>query len=257
MIKIYTYSFNNPKYLDYQIKSFRKFMKEPFEFICIDNSIDPMIRNTLIDVCNKYGVAHHINMKPDHSLAGLSHASALQWSFNTFMANDNDNINVMIDHDTFPIIPISIFDLLGDSAIAGAPQSVGHIHYLHPSLIIMDMQKLPNKHTMKFCGANIDGINVDIGGQLYLYFRDNPSVNIKHLRSYLISDQNKNMQWIPQQFHNDYDRTYLFEIKEDKLIHTRLGSNWIHIKEPEFRKRDEVIYGTLDYYLNGQTDGHS
>ncbi len=248
MIKIFTYAFNNPKYLEYQIKAFKKFMTEPYDFCCVDNAIASDIRHQLRQISINNGIRYQINQKPDHSLHGLSHYSALQWSYNTLMVNQQDTC-VMVDHDMFPIHPISISELLDGALIAGAPQSRYHVQYLHPSLMVFKMGELPNKETISFYGGKIDDLNVDIGGELHYYFTKNPGVKVRFLPSYLINEANQNMHIIPSELHQFYNRDYLFEIVDNKFLHTRLGSNWIYIEKSEFIKRDNLIYSTLDKYI--------
>jgi len=246
MIKIFTYSFNNPKYLEYQNKLLKKFLTEPFEFICIDNSIDMSIRQQLREVCNTNNIRYEINQKPDHSLHGTSHYSAVQWSFDTFMANGS-GIAVILDHDMFPIKPISIKNLLNNADIAGAPQSGQNVTYLHPSLIIMNLDTLTNKSSINFNGAKINEINFDIGANLHFYFKENPTVKIKYLASRLIEE---NHPMILPDLKKYYDDKIPFELVEDSLLHTRIGSNWAHINSLTFNNRNSLIYNIFDLTLN-------
>jgi hypothetical protein len=241
MYKVYTYSFNNPKYLEYQSKTLKKFSVEPFEFICIDNSIDPSIRQQLNKVCADNGIRYEINQKPDHSLAGTSHYSALQWSYNEFMMNDTC-LSVILDHDTFPIKSFSILEMLNGADIAGILQQREYVKYLHPCMIILDLNKLPNKNTINFNGQKVDNVVVDIGGQLGAYFRDNPNVKINYFKRDVVE---KAMDIIP----DDLKRHYSFEIIGEKFLHTRLGSNWCGINKEQFNTRNNFIYSMLDKHL--------
>lgn len=247
MIKIFTYAFNNPKYLEYQIRAFKKFMVDPFEFYCIDNSKDPNISQELRQICINNNIKYEPNKSPNHITDGISHYSALQWSYNTLMANQN-NICVLIDHDMFPIKPISILEILDGASIAGAPQSRGHVNYLHPSLIILKLNEMTNENTLSFNCSIIEGQKTDTGGEFHNYFKNNPNVKVKLLPAFLINDSNNNMNLIPQECHSNYNRNYLFEIVDNKFMHTRLGSNWIDIEKTEFKKRDDLIYYILDKY---------
>lgn len=246
MIDVFTYSFNNPKYLIYQNKCLKKFIKEQVAFTCIDNAIDQKISTELKKVCLDNSIRYSKNDKPDHSLHGASHYSALQYSYNKFIKN-NKGLCLILDHDMFPIKNISLVDLLDESNIAGAPQSKEHIHYLHPSFILLNIDSMPSKESIDFNGACIDGINVDIGGNLFNYFKSNPSVKVKKLKSYLVK---KDSEVIPSNSKDIYDEDCPFELVEDSLLHTRLGSNWLYMKDNIFQKRNDMIYNILDSYLN-------
>ena len=252
MYKVFTYSFNNPKYLEYQSRCLKKFSLEPFEFYCIDNSVDPYIRRRLNKVCADNGIRHEINKKPDHSLPGTSHYSALQWSYNEFMQN-NTGLSLILDHDMFPVKPFSVSSELNGAQIAGIRQEREHVIYLHPSVIILDMDKLPNKHTINFNGQLVDGVAVDIGGQLGAYFRDNPNVKVNYMNAHKVD---KSSDIIPEDLKINYrcdpNATDLhpFEIAEEKFLHTMLGSNWCYIDKQKFEARNSLIYSILERYLS-------
>jgi hypothetical protein len=242
-MKIFTYSFNNPIYLAYQYKCLKKFSIEPFELICIDNSIDNDIRHELQNVCKNNKITYQINKKPNHSSPGISHYSAIQWSYNRFIIYQKELV-LMLDHDIFPIFPFSISEILNDALMAGAPQQREHIVYLHPSILILNPDKLPNKNTLNFGSKIFDGVGVDVGGQLHTYIYNNPHVKIKYLKSHLLPPQSNLLP-----LNCVYDGNNPFEIIEDKFLHTRLGSNWSGINSHEFSIRNKLIYNLLDEYL--------
>lgn len=245
MVNIFTFSFNNPKYLEFQSKLLKKYCKNNFQFFCIDNSIDNKISNDLKMTCNTNGIRYEKNMKPDHSLPGTSHYAAIQYAYHSFMEKSND-VCVLMDHDMFPIDYINFEELVSNNHIAGFQQSKEHIYYLHPALIVMDMKKLPNKSTISFNGAKIDEINVDIGGELYKYFESNKDVKINKLHWTGITNTN---QIIPEKYKNIYDNDAPFELINNNMLHTRLGSNWIHFAKNIFDLRNEMIYFILNSKL--------
>ena len=67
--KIFTYAFNNPKYLEYQIKTLNKFALDPFEFICVDNSIDKSVSAELRNVLKTVFVTQSMNNQTIHCQA--------------------------------------------------------------------------------------------------------------------------------------------------------------------------------------------
>lgn len=185
-MKIFTYAFNHPTYLIYQNKCLRKFVKEPFDFYCIDNASEQKFSDQFKLICQNNNIHYIKNEEPDHSLAGQSHYSALQWSWNNIISL-TEEICVMTDHDTFAIDYLSIKDLLGDNCLAGFHQARGpKLEYFHPSLMIFNTKNMPNKNTISFKGALInDGDEdqiTDIGGELYYYFRDNIDVKRNKLK---------------------------------------------------------------------------
>jgi hypothetical protein len=246
-MKIFIYSFNRPDYLQYQNRCLKKFIKEPFELYCIDNSSELKYTNQFKEICEKNNIQYRKNLEPNHSLAGESHYSALQWSYKTIISQ-TEEIIVMLDHDTFPIDYVSIIELLGTACLAGAPQSRGKdIEYFHPSLMIFDTKNLPNKHSVSFKGSIINGEPTDIGGNLYYYFKDNPNVNKKYLKCGHIGKDNS---FLPKELIDKYGYDHVFEMIENKFLHTRNGSNWAWFEKTLFENRDKFIFELLNNSLN-------
>jgi hypothetical protein len=253
-MKIFTYAFNNPAYLEYQSKCLRKFIKEPFDLYCIDNAINSKYSNQFIIICNDNNIHYTKNEEPDHTQAGKSHYSALQWSWKKIISNTEELI-VMMDHDAFPIDYVSIEELLGDAFLAGPPQARGtpdnFVEYFHPSLMIFDTQKLPNKGSISFRGSVINGNATDTGGDLYNYFKSNPDVQKTFLRAgHIFADHPLFSPKLIAKYGQAYIDTMvqtLFETIENKFLHTRNGSNWDGWKI--FEDRNKFIFEILDERL--------
>jgi hypothetical protein len=245
-MRIFTYAFNHPTYLQYQNKCLRKFIQEPFEFYCVDNASEQRYSDQFKIICEANNIHYLKNLEPDHSLAGESHYSALQWSWKTIISH-TEEIIVMLDHDTFPIDFVSIIDFLGDALLAGAPQSKGvGIDYFHPSLMIFNTKNLPNKNSVSFKGSVIDDIATDIGGDLCHYFRNNPTVKKKIIKSgHMFADN----PLLPADLIAKYGYLHVFEDVEGKFLHTRNGSNWAWFDKNTFDNRDRFIFELLDAKL--------
>ena len=238
--------FNHPAYIEYQYRCIKKFIKEPFDFYCIDNAAEYRFSKRFKSICSSNNIHYEKNLEPDHSLAGESHYSALQWSWKTIISKTEELI-MMLDHDTFPIDFVSISELLDDASLAGAPQSKGvDIEYFHPSLMIFNTANLPNKETISFRGSKINDILTDIGGDLFYYFRDNPTVKKKHLRA---GHMHTDHPFLPATLINKYGYQHVFEMIENKFLHTRNGSNWARFDKTTFNNRDKFIFELLDSVL--------
>ena len=248
-MKIFTYAFNNPTYLKYQNKCLHKFIQEPFEHYCIDNASEQKYTDQFKIICAEHNIHYEKNLEPDHSLAGRSHYSALQWSWNNIISQTEEVI-LMLDHDTFPIYPVSITELLGDACLAGFLQARGeNIEYFHPSCMIFNTQTLPNKE-----GSVIDDIATDIGGELCMYFRNNPDVKRKCFKAgYVHIDNPIFSENIIKKYGYDHAHKMsktLFEIIEDKFFHARNGSGW---DRSMLSGREQFIISLLDDRLNSET----
>jgi hypothetical protein len=243
-MKIFVYCYNKPEYLTPQIKCLRKFIKEPFDFYCIDNSKDPKLTSKFIGICSQNEIIYTRNEKPDHSLEGLSHYAAMQWSWNNII-NKTNEIIVMIDHDNFPIRELSIEKILDNNVIAGVAQSRGHVEYLNPALMIFNTRLMPNKTNISFKGSLIENQATDIGGEIYFYFKDNPNVNKKFLKSGPILKDDPILKDLAEK----YGYPHTFDFIEDAFVHPRNGSNWSRVEQDEFNNREKLIFDLLDRNL--------
>lgn len=248
-MKIFIYAFNNPTYLGYQQKCLRKFIQEPFDLFLVDNAAEKKYSDRFFSLCKSSNINYLKNLKPDHSLAGRSHYSALQWSWDNIISK-TEEIIIMMDHDTFPIENVSITALLGDALLAGCPQGRGidqAIEYFHPCLMIFNTKDLPNKDTISFEGSIIDDIATDIGGDLCRYFRANPDVKKKRLRQgHIHSDSGL----FTTELIAKYGYPHVFENIEDKFLHTRNGSGWERSWGDKIMfNRDQFIFEILNKKL--------
>lgn len=243
-MKIFTYAYNKPKYLIYQYKCLKKFIDEDFEFYCVDNSKEEYISQEFKKICDEQGINYLKNLKPDHSLEGTSHYSALQWSYDNVISKTSE-IVVMIDHDNFPIKHVKISEIIGDCDLAGYPQSRGHVEYLNPALMIFNTAQMPNKTTLSFKGSLIDGNATDIGGELYYYIKSLPTPKRKNLVSGPILSDDVILSDLAKKW--GYPHT--FDLIESSFVHPRNGSNWARVGRQEIENRDNLIFELLDRNL--------
>lgn len=248
MIKIYTFQFNNAEFLELQHKTFKRFLKQEHEIICINNSFDKdWERNAIRDKAAELGIAHYIPGDVDHhSGAGRSHQDALNWTWRKFVVDSND-ITIFIDHDMFPIRDVPI-DLNYD--IVGVMQGRGeHIKYLHPGIIIAN-NTLKDKETINFIGEKIDGHDCDSGGNLHYYLQSHPDLKIKGLSLVNICPEHENMDVLPSEAREGYFDGDCLQLLENYMIHYRAGSNWCHTPHDIFMRKMEQLKQTLNYYMS-------
>lgn len=248
MVKIYSFAFNEPYYIQLQVASFKRFIKQKHEFICINNAQDEAIRNEINNTCAEQGIKSEIVELPDHSLYGNSHQRALQWAWEKHISK-HYGIAIIIDHDMFLINELNFMHGT-DAIISGIPQSRDHVKYLHPGFIIFDVPKMPDKDMINFGGGQIDGHNVDSGGQLHHYISKHPEIKINYLPCVDIKEENNNLHLIPEEAREGYNERYNFQIISDRVFHLRIGSNWIHLSNEELEKRKTQAYKTVRHYLN-------
>lgn len=246
MVNIYTFCFNEPEFLRFQYLTFKKFLKDEHKLICINNAVEGGVRENIKTTAKDMGIDHYIPQNVDHSMYGLSHQSALNWTWKNLISQNND-INIIVDHDMFAINEFSCTNLEKD--IYGIEQSRGYVKYFHPGFMILN-NTLTEKDKIDFYGGEIEGHNCDTGGQWHYYLQNHPDLKIVWLPLNDIKSIHNNLDYIPKEAQKGYDERYNFQIVMDFIFHFRIGSNWIHLKGNDLKRRKEQLYQTLNFHLN-------
>jgi hypothetical protein len=186
---IFTTVYNRPEFIEWQCKTFQKFLLDDYEFVVFNDASDTKISRQIEDVCKKHRIEcirvpqNHIDNSP-----GGRHQEAIHYSLNK-KALAYDGIVCMIDSDMFQVQPFSIIAFMKDWDIAALAQSrANDVHYLFPGLVFMDMRTLPNKETMNWARGNINGSACDTGGQMHYYLKNNPNVRVNYLNQFFCYD---------------------------------------------------------------------
>lgn len=247
MIKIYTFQFNNPEFLCKQFISFKKFLKEEHELICINNSFDkPEERESIRLKAEQLGIPHYIPEGVDHRKgAGRSHQTAINWAWKNIMTHDD--IIIIVDHDMFAIRK---FQLYPEYDIISVMQGRGeHIRYFHPGIMIIH-PSVKDRDKVDFIGGEIDGIACDSGGNWHFYIESHTQLKIKGLSMVNICSEHENLDILPPEARVDYYEEDPMQVCENFLLHGRGGSNWQQTPINLFNRKNEQIEQTLNYYLN-------
>lgn len=210
----YTIAEHRPDFIALQVESLRRNMRSEWELVVLDNSDTTMIRS----FSDQAGVKC-IDIPPEgknHSTANWALAVPTQWLWDTIIMRDMPECACIIDSDMFLLKPFDVGAFMGDSAIAGVPQSRLHVHYLWTGLIFFRPALLPEPRTIKLRCSNIDGQPVDVGGELHHYFKAQPEITPLEMSQREIGD--------PQ---------YWMQLVADAWLHYRCGSNWDH-RTPEW-----------------------
>lgn len=247
MIKIYSFQFNNPEFLQYQFLTFNRFMKEEHQLICINNSFDKEREKKAIqDKANELNIPHYFPENVDHREGGRSHQTALNWVWKNFIVGSND-INMIVDHDMFLIKDFQ-FDPNYD--ITAVMQGRGnHIKYFHPGYMIIN-NTLKDKETVDFRGEKIDGYDCDSGGNWHHYIMAHPELKIKGLNLVNICNEQGNMDVLPVNARDHYNEADCIQVSGDNIIHFRNGSNWAYTRESQFNRKKEQLRIILGHYMS-------
>ena len=247
MIKIFTFVSNRPDFIDLQMESFRKNLKEAFEFVVFNNaklsgdpaytaindrcravgatSIDIERDPELVDVCQKQEFTCSVfNPSGVYSIANVAHAYALCWAWKNVISKEKGAIAIF-DSDVFLIQPVKLTDTLYPHQMVNVPDGRTHsdgrvFHYMWPTFVLADMARLPDPETLNWWCGRIDGVPVDVGGQTYRYFQAHPDLDVVPVRR--LHSGYLDESACPVHPAN-YDEFYL---EDGIVLHYRSGSNW-------------------------------
>jgi hypothetical protein len=245
-VKLYTHAHNRPDFIPLQLRSFARFLTDDFEYLVFNNAATASDDREIRETCARLGVECIEVEERNHLTVNCSHASALQWSFHQYLKYETECIAAILDSDMFMISDFSLNDYLDGYDLAGVSQSRGHVYYLTNDIIFFNMAALPDKDAMNFMCDKIEGVHVDVGGDLYYWLKNNPSLRIRYIKStgQIWSGKN-NLQLLPEAILNDYDDDYKFSIVENAFLHYGRGSNWDRKSEEYHRNKT----GTLIKFL--------
>lgn len=251
---IITHSYNEPEFIGLQEKTFKKFLKDPYEFVVFNDAKNEDMANKILQTCLKLNI--RCIRFPQHLHTAQTpadrHGDIIQFSLEQ-IGFDHPGIVLMIDSDMFLIKDFCAKEFLQGYQISGCHQARGHVYYIWPGLVFMDMPNLPNKKTLNFRpGRRIEGQAVDTGGHTYLYLKNNPSVKIKYLPGEGISHLPKDPAQLKILGYSDLFISLLekglrnFALHTEYFLHYYAGSNWMGDSENVINKKKVALRTFLD-----------
>ncbi|MCH9612155.1 MAG: hypothetical protein S4CHLAM102_06390 [Chlamydiia bacterium] len=192
-VLIITSAYNRPDFVKWQYKTFRKLLKDDFEYVVFNDAKDDKLRKEIKHTCRKYGircfnVPKNIHYRPylkknppgDHDNGSVRNATVVQYALDT-VGYDFDGIVAIFDSDMFLVRETSFNDMLEGYEAAGTIHTRWgddgkKVPYLWIGLALANMNKLDDRHLFNFNLGLVEGVMTDAGGYTYYYLRNNPPV---------------------------------------------------------------------------------
>ena len=164
-IDIITIAFNNLELIQYQTRFLKKFIRDNYCHIIIDNSTDNTIRQQIYQYCLKNNIAYVGLPKNRLNLVGpsYSHAAALNYTYKHVIKKRQPFAFGQIDHDLFPTRPISIAAKLTNQPIYGPLRLRDKWWYLSAIMSFFRFDFVCDKK-VDFMPVTPDKIYLDSGG---------------------------------------------------------------------------------------------
>lgn len=202
-ILIMTSAYNRPEFIEWQHKTFKKFLLDEYEFVIVNDAEDPKICRKIESECQRLGLTHlrvpqeecHKNLQkgvrhwekafdfPDkHYRVNFREGEVVQYAFEQ-RGFKHDDIVVMIDSDIFLIRPLSIRQLLGDNHI--------YSQIWNPELMVFNMPKLPHKDAMVFHSGFLGSRWIDLCDFLHIYVKCHDDLKIGKQERHFVHELGK------------------------------------------------------------------
>lgn len=263
-VLFFSYVYNRPDFVALQKKTLDAFCKDPHELIVFNDAPTDTACAEIEGMCKKLDVrcvrvpqSLHWTPKP-----GQRHIDSIKFSFQKF-GLDHKGIVVMLDADMFLIKPINVNEYMDGYDLIGGKQwreDRGKlVTYIAPGLAFFNMTTLPNKHQINFRGDRVEGILCDVGGHMYYYLQNNPSLKYRLFVAPSLERLSKNADQLKSEgFDNlaielilNTDVKYGFEFHGDNhfLHYYAGGSNWPDYSAKFLAEKDLALYAFVEKSL--------
>jgi hypothetical protein len=263
MIKIFVIDDTSPEIIRLQVASFRKYLRDDFEFILFNNEnlavdrekskevsntcrslsiqmIEPQRDSVLEAALNEATDEHRpcFNKEGRYSNIGEGHNYVLQWTWENVVSKERGPIG-MFHSDVFLMEPIRLTDRLQEYTLCFCPQNKGPlVNYMWETIVLADMSKLPDPETMCWFSGWINGQLADTGGYTHYYLTAHPEIKCLHIHhATTFNDPTLNFNDPAQKYHEA--RYGIIELGGKKLLHYLSGSRW-YTNDVEYHRKKFV-----------------
>lgn len=191
-VKIYTFAHNRPDFIPIQYDTFKKYIKDDFEFVVFNNEkpgshggYDPLRKEEIFKVCEHLGI-ECIEVQLDDDIRVLNNEAQFHngaytngntacsypftWAWKNYVVKDK-NISVLIDSDMFLCREVSFNEIMKDYNFAYVPSYRNDCSLKYPwnGLVFVKPQEIPNPEEVSWGCGYINGTAVDVGGEACHY----------------------------------------------------------------------------------------
>ena len=242
--EIFTFVFNRPDILDYQIKSIKKFFVGDFDINVVYDTRDNQYFDEFRKICEDNSTNFYNHISKHGQSPSQYHGESVQWVYDNLIINTKGNfIGMFLDHDMFLIDKFNLVEELEKYDVAGCLQTRKNIKYFWPGIFMFKKSSVENIK-FDFYPQTVDGQMLDTGGGTY-----------KLLAYESIKFLDTGVEY-PEEY-NDIDLTdesvvgkYGYELHyRGKFLHFRNACNWHNNYVTEDGNKTEVLKKILGDFL--------
>jgi hypothetical protein len=253
-ILLFTYAYNRPDFIEIQYKTFKKFLKDDYEFVVFNDARDHNMEQQIINMCKRLGIRcvripqeiherPYLKRWPEESkhAPAVRNCNVVMYSLNE-VGFKHDGIVALFDSDLFLVRDFSISEYTKGYDLAGLPQPRNDISYIWIGLAFLDMRTMPNKTTIDFNCGRVGNQPVDAGGQTYYYLKNNPQLRVNFFANNFI-----------QGFHFIYGQTCTVNLDDNAVFfHYYAGTNWTNYAATYHNNKTALVNKFIDQLLSNE-----
>ncbi len=255
-VTIYTLADKRPDFIPVQFETFKKFVKDDYEYVVVDNCIDSRKRSAALrETCKSLGIGY-MKVKIDRDLMRKNGQNATTWigtykngsiaagyGFNFVWKKiceyNKDRLVVIIDADMFVCRPISWNEELEGNDAAFIHQYRGLsenndkflVNYPWNTLCVFNPAKIPDLEKMNWnSGVSkkyyIENFAVDTAGYIHFWMKEN-RLNVKHLSEYAIHDYKRGADsvWIDAVLNGNFHYSFNYDLATKNISDFKVYKN--------------------------------
>ncbi|MDN3504331.1 MAG: hypothetical protein P0S95_01995 [Rhabdochlamydiaceae bacterium] len=196
-VLIFTYAYNRPEFIKIQHDTFKKHLKDEYEFVVFSDAPTPRLQHKIEKQCQTLGlkcirVPQEIHNRPylpraskhEYQSPSVRNCNVVQYSLDQLGFSHN-GLLALVDSDMFLVKDFSITQYMKGYNLAGLHhnrnQNGRSVEYLWIGLVFMDLKTMNNPTSISFNCGLVDGVPTDTGGSTHYYLRDNPNMRVQNL----------------------------------------------------------------------------
>lgn len=243
--KIFSFVFNRPDILEYQINSIRKFLIGEYEINIVYDTRDNEYYDQFEEICKNNDVNFYLHQSEPGQTPSFYNAQVIGWIYeNKIFEDDEENLVIFLDHDMFLIDNFDPCSEIGDYDVFGCLQTRKNVKYVWPGLCGFKKSSVKDIE-FDFYPKNVDGQFLDTGGGTYSLLMNE---NIKFLDTGVeYPDEYCGVNLKDNSITSGYNYELHFN---GKFLHFRNACNWHRQYQVNDLKKTNLLFQILSDILN-------
>ena len=242
--KIFSFAFNRPDILQYQITSLKKFIVGEYDINIVYDTRDNQYYEQFKKICDDNDVVLHQHLSEPGGTPSFYNAQAIKWVYDTVISKEDDCYVMLLDHDMFLIDELDVHQEMSVYDIIGCLQIREKIKYIWAGLCIFKKSSVEDIE-FDFYPQTVDGQILDTGGGTYKLLSNE---KIKFMDTGVdYPEEYKGIDLKDEKITGGYGYELHFD---NKFLHFRNASNW----HTQYQVGDEEKTGLLFQMLSDILD---